>query len=270
MPPRPGPRTSSRVISIVVAVIGGMIVLGTLASVAFSAVAFAGRQRDDTTVVVAGVDKLDLDVSGGELTVTYDGVSEAELIVDRGFGSGQWTFENDGGTLTVASPDQVGFGWPFDGHAQATLKLPASLLASTLDGVVQVNGGTLSLMGGRFDDLQAETNAGSLQLRGIAHTVTARSSAGDSMLDLANVETARLEVSAGRMMTTLGGTAPSDVTATVSAGVLDLGVPDGPYTVTSGVTTGAFHNSLGTSSGSGNTIHADVSAGSMTLYGVSG
>jgi hypothetical protein len=267
----PTRRTSSLIVSIVVAVIGGLIVVGTLAGVALSTVALANRHQESTAVPVAGVDALDIQVSGGALTVTYGTVSEATLSVDRSFGTRPWTLVNEGGTLRIASPDNsASFGWPFGGSGTATLILPASLQASAVDGTVQVSGGSVSLTGGRFDGLQTATEAGSLHLSGTARSVTARSDAGDSTLDLANVATAKLDVSAGRTVATLSGTAPSTVEATVSAGALDLGVPAGPYLVTSTVSAGAFHNALGSTPGATNTITADVSAGALTVHTTAG
>lgn len=266
--PQPtGPRTSSRVVAILVAVIGGLIVLGTFSSIALSAVASANREHDDTTAGVVGVDKLAITVSGGSLTVTYADVSQAQLRVDRGIGSAPWTLASDGGTLTVASPDHFGnFGWwPFGGNGTATLVLPKSLQSPSVDGSVEVNGGSVSLAGGQFGDLQALTEAGSLSLSGSAHTVTARADAGDSTLDLSSVSTLQAEVNAGRIVASLAGSAPVTTTAQVSAGALDLTVPAGAYDVTSNVSAGAFHNDLGSTPGAPNTVRVDVSAGAATL-----
>jgi hypothetical protein len=265
--PQPtGPRTSSRVVSILVAVVGGAIVLGTLATVALSTIALAGSRQDATTVQVAGVDALDIDVSGGSLIVAYADVRDARLTVDRGMGSSPWTFENRDGTLTIASPDRLtSFGWPFGGNGTARLTLPASLRASAVDARVQVDGGSVRLTGGRFDDLQATTDAGSLRISGAARTVTGQSNAGDSQLVLRDVESASIDVSAGRTVATLKGTAPHSIDATVSAGLLQLGVPAGAYDVTSNVSAGAFHNALGSTPGAANTIRAEVSAGALEL-----
>jgi hypothetical protein len=266
--PQPtGPRTSSRVVSIVIAVIGGIIVLGTFASIALSTVALANRREDNTSVAVAGVDKLAVDVSGGSLTVSYGDVSQAQLRVDRGIGSNPWTLESNGGTLTVSSPDHFGdFGWwPFGGNGNATLVLPASLRSSTIDGTVEVNGGSVSLTDGQFGDLRASTDAGSLRLSGTAHTVTARANAGDSTLDLTGVSTLQTEVNAGRIVASLTGTPPVTTTVQVSAGALDLTVPAGGYDVTSNVSAGSFHNDLGSTPGAPNSVRVDVSAGVATL-----
>lgn len=270
--PQPtGPRTSSRVVSILVAVVGGVVVLGTLASVALSTVALANRRQDAAAVAITGVDALDIDVSAGSLTVGYADVPEARLTVDRGAGSSPWTFENRDGTLTVASPDHLpAFGWPFGGSGTARLTLPASLRHSALDARVQVDGGTVRLTGGRFDDLQASTDAGSLRISGVARTVTGTSSAGDAQLVLRDVESARIDVSAGRTVATLEGAAPHAVEATVSAGMLQLAMPAGAYDVTSDVSAGAFHNALGSTPGAANTVHAEVSAGALNLIPLSG
>jgi len=265
------PRTSSRVVSIVVAAVGGAIVLGTFVGVALSTVAVAGSRQDAATVAVTGVDALDIDVSGGSLTVAYANVPDARLTVDRGMGSQAWTFENRDGTLTVASPDHLSaFGLPFGGNGTARLTLPASLRDFAVDARVQVDGGSVRLTGGRFDDLDATTNAGSLRISGVARTVTGQSSAGAAQLVLRDVESARLDVSAGRTIATLKGTAPSSIDATVSAGLLQLEVPAGAYDVTSDVSAGAFHNALGSTPGAANTVHAEVSAGALTLAPLSG
>ncbi len=79
------------------------------------------------------------------------------------------------------------------------------------------------------------------------------------------VESAKLDVSAGRMDAKLTGSAPGTVTAQVSAGMLNLTLPDASYNVASDVSAGSVENKLDTSSSSPNKVTVDVSAGSAVL-----
>ena len=53
----------------------------------------------------------------------------------------------------------------------------------------------------------------------------------------------------------------------VSAGSLDLRLPDGAYDVRSDVSAGDFENGLNTDASSGNVVDVTVSAGTVTIRG---
>ncbi len=76
---------------------------------------------------------------------------------------------------------------------------------------------------------------------------------------------AGFSVSAGTIDARLTGTAPRTVTVDVSAGGLDLELPDGAYDVRSDVSAGEFDNGLQTQAGARNTVDVTVSAGTVTI-----
>ncbi|MBN9173548.1 MAG: hypothetical protein J0I70_05270, partial [Microbacterium sp.] len=150
-------------------------------------------------------------------------------------------------------------------NGRATLTLPASLRTTAIDASLSVAGGSLTVHDGVFRKLDAETDAGSLDVTGTARSLTAETNAGDATLRLADVETGEFSVSAGRLTTVLSGGSPRRLTADVSAGALDLTVPDADYDVSSDVSAGGFDNRIGSDPGASNTIRVEVSAGSATL-----
>lgn len=153
-------------------------------------------------------------------------------------------------------------GWIFGGSGRAVLVLPDSL--EGLDADVQMAAGSLRAEGD-FGLVDLTVGAGELALDGSAEDVSVDLSAGRAILNLADVDTADLTVSAGSMDASFDGTQPSDIRAGVSAGSLTLVVPDGAYDVTSDVSAGNFRNQLGSDPGADSTISVEVSAGQVVL-----
>ena len=90
-------------------------------------------------------------------------------------------------------------------------------------------------------------------------------SAGRADLDLDDVATATLSVSAGALNAILAGAQPDAIGVDVSAGSMELTVPEGEYDVTSDVSAGGFDNRVGSSPGASSTIDVQVSAGQVLL-----
>lgn len=262
-PPR-SPRASSRVIAILTIALGAALVVGTLTSSAFSTVAAASVTTDARAVEASGVESLVTDLSAGSLRIEFADVTEAELDVTSAFGAGQWTLERNGDELRVASPDwRWGFAWPFrGGNGSAVLRLPESL--EGLDASLQMSAGELAASGD-FGEVDLDIGAGRARLDGSATELSVDLSAGGADLDLAGVRTADLTVSAGTMDASLTDRRPEEITIDVSAGSLDLSVPEGDYDVTSEVSAGGFDNRIGSTPGAENTVDVQVSAGSATL-----
>ncbi|HEX5730016.1 MAG TPA: hypothetical protein VFX99_11380, partial [Microbacterium sp.] len=120
---------------------------------------------------------------------------------------------------------------------------------------------------GDFADLEIQVGAGSLTVDGSADTLSAELSAGGADIDLADVAEATFSVSAGAVESRLTGSAPRLVTVDVSAGSLELTVPDADYDVRSDVSAGEFDNRLRVDADSGNVVDVTVSAGSATISG---
>src|SRR5699024_4708202 len=115
------------------------------------------------------------------------------------------------------------------------------------------------------DHLEVELGAGEATVNGTANALDAQLSAGSANLNLADVQTAEFEVSAGRLTTELTGNAPDTVNTEVSAGQFDLTLPDTQYAVTSDISAGDLDNQLLTSSDSNHQIIVELSAGGATL-----
>ena len=260
----PPTRGASRVVAILTIALGCAVVLGVIGSAIFSTIAAASVRTETQTVDASGVTGLDVTVDAASLRIEFADVSDATLEVTSGLGVGDWTLERDGDELTVATPRRFGPGWIFGGEVRATLTLPAELEGPALDAALDLSAGEL-VVGGAFGDLDIEVGAGALTLDGSARTLTADLSAGGADIDLDGVAEADFSVSAGAVEARLTGSAPRLVTVDVSAGSLDLTLPQAAYDVRSDVSAGDFDNRLNTEPGARNVVDVTVSAGTVTI-----
>lgn len=259
-----GPSSAARVVAILAIVVGGLVVVGTVASAVVSTAAAASTQTSTRTLPVDGVEDLDLDLAAGDLRVEFADVQDAQLEVTSSYGADRWTLRRDGSELVVASPDwRTGwFGNWFGSNGTAVLRLPQQLAG--LDADLDVSAGDLDVAGD-FADLELTVGAGRLEVRGSADDLSADISAGRADLDIADARSADLHVSAGQLVTTLTGRQPEEITLDVSAGALELAVPQGEYRVTSDVSAGSFDNRIGSTPSASSTVDVTVSAGSAEL-----
>jgi hypothetical protein len=252
-------------LTVVLGVFGGVVLLGTGAAAAVAGVHRIGPDSGSLQESVQGVDSLDLEVSGAEVTVEFrDEAAEAQLRIEGGSPDG-WSLKRDGDELKVRGPHD-GFDWfrPdwLRGDQRATLVLPDRL--SGIDADFTLQAGSLSV-DGTFGELGVDVNAGSLSLDASARELEAELNAGRADIDLRDVRTAEFTVNAGRVVAAFD-TAPSEVAIDVSAGALDLTLPDESYDVRQQVSAGSLDNGLQQSSSSANRITATVSAGSVRLH----
>lgn len=270
VPPPAGPARSAsgagRPIGIVLAVIGGVALLGSGATVAFAAGGQLTRSDTFATAGVSGIQSLDMEVGASDVIVEFGDVDEAELRVDGGNG-GAWTIERDDDELLVRSPNRS-FGWWFGGwwgdDERVVLTLPESLQRAGLDLDLDLGAGSLEVAG-EFGEVDLHVGAGALTIEGSATSVDADISAGRADIELADVREADFGIAAGRLVAELTGTTPDAVAFEVSAGSLELTVPDDVYHVTQEVSAGSFDNRVETSTSATSTIDAKVSAGSATV-----
>lgn len=258
-PARPR-RAAPRVIAILTASLGCVVVIGALWSGAAPTVAASFDRSDQRQTAVGGASELDINVSVAEMTIRFDDVDDVSLDV-RDAGGGEWTLRTDDDALVVRSPDTPFFGWG-RGNGSATLTLPRELEGA--DAVIRLGAGSLTA-DGEFGELDVEVGAGEMLLVGTARTLSAEIGAGRADLDLDGVTEADFDVSAGAMIARLDGAAPRDVQIAVSAGSLELTLPDEEYDVASDVSAGDFDNGLRTRTGAANQISAEVSAGDLRL-----
>ncbi len=255
---------AARPIGIALAVIGGVALAGSGATAALGAVGELSQVSTATSLSADGIRSLDLEVDASDVTVVFADVVRAELSVE-GDRRGEWSLSRDGDELVVHSPDH-GFGWWFGGwwagEERVTLTLPQSLAG--IDAEFELNAGSLDVAGD-FGELDVVVGAGALYLEGAADQVDAEINAGRAEITLADVRSADLTISAGRLTAELTGRAPDEIVFDVSAGSMTLTVPDDVYDVTDQVDAGSFSNDVQTSSEASRTIRATVSAGSATL-----
>lgn len=257
-----------KAVAIITAVIGGIALAGAGTTAAFGAVHSFGAAGDHADSVNAeGITELDVDGAASSVSIRFGDVDEAELAVTGS--DDRWRLERDGDELTLRNPDQW-WGWGgdwlwFGGDERDThveLVLPREL--SGIDADFSLGAGSLEIEGD-FGDVDAEVGAGALTMDGAATSIDVDVSAGRADLTLVDVDEADLTVSAGKLVVELADTAPRDVTIEVSAGSLELTLPDEAYNLSQNVSAGSLDNGLRTSNDSSRTIDAQVSAGSAVL-----
>lgn len=268
--PQPPSGSASRVVAILAIVLGAVVVLGALTSAVVGTIAAASVHSSTRTVAVDGVEDLTVDAAAGSIRVEFADVDEAELEVTGVFGADRWRLDESDGSLVVASPDRFGpwffrdwfFGDWFGRPGDAVLRLPTALQG--LDADVTLSAGEFTLEGD-LGELDLELNAGRATVTGSAEEASVDVQAGRGSLELSDVSTVALSVSAGSLDAEFSGNRPDDVQVDVSAGSVNVTVPDGDYDVTSSVSAGGLDNRIGSSPGAASTIRVDVAAGQVTL-----
>ena len=275
-PPSSSGGGGARAGAIAIAVFGGIALLGAGGTAAFAAVhdvadsASSGTVGDVQSISVDGIDALDVDAQASNVTVRFGNVEDATLEVTGSRDNG-WRLDRDGEELVVSN-DRNAFGWFddgwfgswFDDEQTVVLTLPEQLNDGRLDADFSVSAGRLDVEG-LFAEVDIDMGAGRLTMEGSASSIETEISAGRADLDLFDVDEADLSVSAGKLEATFANTAPSLITINVSAGSLDLTVPDETYNVSQDVSAGSLDNRLDHSSDSRHRIDATVSAGSVIL-----
>jgi hypothetical protein len=252
-------RSASRVIALLTIALGAIVLIVAVWGGVAPTVASAFVSDDERSVDVTGVTELAIDVSATSLTVRFAAVDEATLEVRSA--SGSWVIERDDDTLRLETPP-MRFWWFSGGNGRAVLTLPESLAG--LDADISSSAGSV-VVDGEFGELDVSLSAGDLTVNGRAQSVSAETSAGSAELDLAGVRDAEFDLSAGDMTARLSGDAPREVEVSVSAGSLDLTLPDVPYAITSDVSAGSFDNGLRTASNATHRLHVELSAGDVRV-----
>ncbi len=259
-PPSPRGGQAAAVIAILVAVLGVILIVGTMVTSAFSTVVSSRTVEETTSTPVAGVTELDVEAEASRLTITFDDVDDAVLDVS-GQGGG-WTLSRDGSTLEVRGPRGVFLGW-WAATSRATLTLPREL-DGRLDASLGLGAGELRAEGA-FRDLELSVDAGQLTVEGSARELSVDIGAGRADLSLADVAEIDLSLSAGALDARFSGNAPDSVTVTASAGSVTAVLPRAEYAVESSVEFGRFDNRLSVSASSPRSVSVEVSAGSVSL-----
>lgn len=265
-PQNPQPAGSKKTLTLVLGIIGALVILGVIATSAWRASHSLANSSSSQSVGAGGVTALEVDADAGRFTVLFANVPEATLEV-RSARSGEWKLRRDAGTLLVSSPNDWG-DWCFTGcdwdENEVTLTLPSSLNEGTLDADLKMSAGEFSV-DGNFNDLVMEMSGGTLDASGSAKGLSVELGAGKTDIDMADVQSANFDVSAGRIDSTFTGSAPRSVQAEVSAGMLQLTLPDTEYNVLQDVSAGGVENGLSVNSASEHQVQVEVSAGNVVL-----
>ena len=265
----PMPPTSQgkgKPVNTILMVLGALVVLTLLITTARSAITSLNREQSTQSLDTTGVTSLEISANSGRFELVYADATEATLEVDSANGS-DWKLSRQGGKLVVDSPNSWGdwcfFGCGFDTN-EATLILPKSLNDGSLDAKFDLAAGDFTAVGA-YQNLVAEVGAGELDLSGTAQSADIRLGAGKAEVSLADVQHAVFDISAGHLAGNLTGTVPQSISAEVSAGSLDLELPDGSYDVRQTVDAGNLSNLLVTDPQSPNKISIALSAGNAKL-----
>ncbi|TAP28429.1 DUF4097 family beta strand repeat-containing protein [Arthrobacter sp. S41] len=254
-------------LNIILAVIGALVILTLLISSARSAFATLSRENSTQSADIAGVTNLEISAGSGRFDLHFAKVQEATLEVDSS-DSQEWQLKREGNKLSVDSPDSWG-DWCFFGCSsyenKAVLTLPESMNDGSMDAYFDLSSGELDAVGS-YKNLEVEVGAGSLDLSGTAKNAKVQIGAGDAEVSLEDVEQADFDISAGQLQGTLSGKAPKQINAEVSAGSLELELPDVTYDLRQDVSAGDVSNKLATDMDSPNKISVNVSAGNATFH----
>ncbi|MGO3252159.1 MAG: hypothetical protein ACTIK8_11325, partial [Microbacterium gubbeenense] len=109
-------------------------------------------------------------------------------------------------------------------------------------------------------------SAGEIELEGSATSIEGDMSAGRSIIELADLRTATFQVAAGGLYGDFrGGDAPESIDLDVSAGSVEMQVPDVPYRMTIDRSAGSVDSNLQEANDARRTIDVEVAAGNVTF-----
>ncbi|MFD1377735.1 hypothetical protein ACFQ4U_15550 [Micrococcus antarcticus] len=268
LPPNPpAPPNNGKPLNIILAVLGGLVILTLVIATARSAFASVSREHSVHEAEVSGVTALEVSASSGRFDLVFADTDKATLEV-KSAKSASWKLHRERDRLVVEAPNAWDnfcfFGCGFDDN-EATLVLPQSMDNGRLDADFELSAGSFNAVGA-YKDLVVEVGAGELNLTGSAHTADIDLGAGEATVRLDNVRSARFDISAGELIGELSGTAPKSIEGSVSAGSLELELPEATYDLRQNTAAGSVENLLATDPNSPNKITIDVSAGSATLH----
>ncbi len=266
-------RRPGRWISILLVVLGSIGLVFAVGGGVVRGVAAHSATSQSWSAPADGVEALRVDTAAAGFEVRFDDIDEARLDASTDGGPVQsWRLERDGATLRVDAEHRwgwFGFGGWFggrNGEEHVVLTLPAALERAGLDLDVDVAAGSFDA-DADWGTALVQLSAGSVDLAGDAESLGLEVSAGEARLDLATAGDVTMQVSAGRVIGALTGEQPASITADVSAGSIELSIPDGSYAVTQDVSAGDATIDVDDDRDAASTIDVQVSAGSISLRG---
>lgn len=258
-------------ISILLVVLGAIALVFAIGGGVVRGVAAHSATNQSWTASADGVEALRIDSTAAGFEVRFDDIDEARLDASTDGGPvQQWQLVRDGATLRAQTDHRWGW-WGFGrwfgdrgGEEHVVLTLPAELERAGLDLDVDVAAGSFDA-DADWGTAIVDLSAGSVDLAGDADSLGLTVSAGEARLDLASSGDVTLDVSAGRVIGALTGEQPASITAEVSAGSIELGIPGGDYAVTQDVSAGDATIDVDEDRDATSTIDVQVSAGSIAL-----
>lgn len=264
---------AGRWISIVVIVLGAIGIVFALGGGVVRGLAAHSATSGTYTAAADGIEQLQIDSSAAAFEIRFDDVEEATLrVMTNGGPVQQWSLQRSGDVLIVDADRRWGWFGLGDalgergGEEVAVLTLPAALERAELDLETEVSAGSFTAAGD-WGSASVDLSAGSADLSGTAASLAVQVSAGEARIDVATGGTVQLDVSAGRIVGSLTGEQPSSIDATVSAGAIELTIPDGEYAVSQSVSAGDADVRVIDDPTAASTIDVEVSAGSVRLIG---
>lgn len=253
-------------ITITVAIIGGMVVAGTVTSAFF--VNLRDVLRDETTITqsVAGVTSLRVDMDSVGMEIEFGDVSQAELRVQsKGFTkAGTWQLVTEGGELVVERVGGSRSGGGF-GEEELSLTLPESLENGELDAQINVSSGAATI-DGDFGDLVIETNSGASNFEGSAANLSLTTGSGASNIDAEVSGDVVLAANSGALNAVFGGTAPKSTDISLESGFGSISLPKGTYKLETGLSESGMANvNVQQSDSAKNTLSVSVGSGFLTV-----
>lgn len=265
--------STARTVSLITTLLGALILAAVFTSAALPAVgsSLAGDREASTasggihTAAVDDVTTLYVDSRSSDVHVAFGDVSEAQLSVSPA-DSNAWHWTTAGNALIATNERpfyNICFGWCGNENEEVTITLPEEL-DGKLSGDFTLGSGRVTAEGD-FTNLDLDVSAGTLTYTGEVEEVTTDLSGGSTNLELTNTRVADLEVAAGRFTAELDGRAPERVRAELSAGELNLTLPDVPFQVRTEHTFGILDNQLRTAPDADHLIDIEVVAGRALL-----
>ena len=253
-------------ITITVAIIGGMVVAGTVTSGFFANL--RDVLRDETTISqsIAGVTALRVDIDSVGMEIEFGDVSQAELRVQsKGFTkAGAWQLVTEGGELVVERVGGSRNGGGF-GEEELSLTLPESLEDGELDAQVNVTSGAATI-DGDFGDLVIETNSGASNFEGSAANLSLTTGSGASNSDAEVSGDVVLAANSGALNAIFGGAAPKSTDISIESGFGSVSLPDGTYKLETGLNESGMANvNVRQSDSAKNTLSVSVGSGFLTV-----
>lgn len=272
----PNPASTNRPgrwISIVVIVLGAIGIIYGVGGGVLRGFSSHEATSNAYSADATGIGELRIDSSASAFEIRFADVDEATLDVTTNGGPvQQWRMERSRDVLVVDTDwrwNWLGFGIILGdrvGEERAILTLPAELETRGLGLEVDVSAGSFEATGD-WGEASIKVGAGDVDVAGTAESLSVEVSAGEARIDIGTAGAVHLDVSAGRIVGSLTGEQPASIDARVSAGSIDLVIPDGEYAVTEETSAGDSEVRVVDNPNASSTIDVDVSAGSVTLRG---